>query len=757
MPLRSPWIAAFIVCGAVMSDAPAQERKPVDADMVARPPAPGTVMPAAFAFTRDGSGVTYLKSENQSLDRVLWQATFDGKLPRVLARPAGAGDVEGKLSREEALRRERQRVTATGISQVVRAADADVTIVPLSGELFLLKPDGTLDRLTVTEGPEIDPRPSPDGTKVAYVRGGELFVLDIATRKETQLSSGAAEGLTCGTAEFIAQEELDRFSGFWWSPDGETIAYQETDERHIPLYSIAHQGGEEFSVETHRYPFAGASNAKVRVGLVPAAGGETKWLASIGTIGDEAYLARVDWESPTALLVQILAREQKRLTLKRVDITADRATTVIEETSDTWIDLHDDLRVVPKTGEILWSSERCGKRQLELYDKDGKLLRVLTDERWTVDPLSFHSGIRGVIGLDADRREVWFQGWNETPVETHVARVSLDGGPVTQLTKGPGTHRAVVSPDGERFVVVSSSIQSPPKASVCDRDGKSLVVLADGKDDPRVAATDLTAPEFVTVPGPNGMPLYGAYYAPKSKALGPRAPVILMVYGGPTVQTVTNSWSLTADLTAQFLTTRGFAVWKMDNRGSSRRGRAFQAAVYRNLGTPEVDDQAHGIRALAALHPEVDPDRVGVTGGSYGGYMTIRCLELAGDVFKAGVSAAPVTSWDGYDTAYTERYMGTPKENSSGYESSSALKRAADLKGRLLIVHGMLDENVHFRHTARFATEMIRANRPFELLPLPDERHSSRRPEDRRYVAERTAEFFEKAFRPAPAPATPAR
>jgi dipeptidyl-peptidase-4 len=715
------------------------QRRPVDAGMVARLPAPGTVVPGAIAFTPDGKALSFLKPESpDSLSRVLWRVDLPDGRPRVVARPPGAGDTDANVSKEEALRRERQRLRDTGITQVVRARKADVTVIPLSGDLFLQRKDGPLQRLTETPAPEIDPKPNADGSKVAFVREGELFVLDVLSRKETRLTTGAEDGLTHGLAEYIAQEELNRFTGFWWSPDGQRIAYEEADERQIPLYTITHQGGEEYSVETHRYPFAGAANAKVRLGIVPVEGGETRWL-TFADPDEEVYLARVEWDGPESLLVQVLSRDQKRLRLIRLDVESDRRATLIEETSDTWIDLHDDLRVVEGTGEILWSSERSGLAQLELHDRDGKLIRTLTNERWPVD---------AVAGLDAKRREVWFTGGG--PLEMHVYRVSLDGGGVEKITTERGMHRAFVSSDGERFVITSSSRDRPPITTLRGRDGRLLSVLDDASNDPRLAEVKLAPPELLSFTNRDGVELHGAYYRPRSGALGAPAPLVVIVYGGPTVQLVTDSWGVTADMAAQFLAERGFAVWKCDNRGSSRRGRAFQAPIFHKLGTVEVADQADGVRFIAERKAqEIDPARVGITGGSYGGYMTLRALELEPGVFKAGVAIAPVTDWDGYDTAYTERYMGTPKENPEGYRSSSVLTQTEKLAGPLFVIHGMLDENVHFRHTARLTTALIRAGRPFQLLPLPDERHSSRRVEDRRYVAERQAAFFEEALKPA--------
>jgi dipeptidyl-peptidase 4 len=734
---------------AQTAEGPKPGRRAVDATAVARLPYPGTVVPGAFAFTPDGRALSYLKSESASLSRVLWRVEVPDGEPRVVARPPGGGDTEANLSEAEGLRRERQRLRETGITQVVRAEEADVAVIPLQGDLYLQRGDGPLERLTETPSPEIDPKLSRDGTRVAFVRDDELHVLDLSSKGETQLSRGAQVGLTHALAEFIAQEELDRSSGYWWSPDGAKIAYQETDERHIPRYSIVHQGGEHVSVETHRYPFAGAANAVVRLGVVAVSGGETRWLA-LGVPDDDFYLARVAWDSPHSLLVQILARDQKSLRLVRIDVETGERRPLLEEESDTWVNLHDDLRVVEATGEFVWSSERTGFRHLELRDRGGGLVRILTAGDWPVD---------GVAALDQGRREVWFTAGRESPLEMHLYRVGLDGGPVERITTEPGTHRASVARTCDHFVDVHSRRSSPPVTTLRDRSGRVVATLDDAGRDPRLGELRLVPPELAELKGRDGVTLHGAYYAPRSHCLqvGGKVPLVVMVYGGPHVQTISESWSLTADLTAEFLAGRGFAVWKMDNRGSARRGHAFEAALDRHLGTVEVRDQADGVAFAAANWPEVDARRVGITGGSYGGYLTLRALTEAPDVFHAGVAVAPVTDWDGYDTCYTERYLGRPAENPEGYRASSVLTRVATLRGALLIIHGMLDENVHFRHSARLASALIGASKPFALLPLPDERHSSRREPDRRYVAERLAGFFEEALGPSARPpsATP--
>lgn len=718
----------------------------IDATQAARQPAPGSVTPGSIAWSADGRSVSYLKAEGESLARVLWKADRQGENPpAIVARPPAAVTIGEGLSREEELRRERQRQTATGLTQVLRASRGDTRVFPYQGDLYLQRGDGPLAPITKTAAPELDPKLDGAASRIAFVREGELFVLDLASREEIQLTKGAGDGLSHGLAEFIAQEEFDRDTGFWWSPDGSQIAYQETDERHVPLFTITHQGGADPALETHRYPFAGHANAKVRLGVVPAAGGETRWLP-FAAPDEDVYLARVDWESPTHLLVQVLSRDQHTLRLNRIDVETGSRAVLIEETSPIWIDLHDDLRVIEGTGEILWSSERSGYRHLELHDRDGKLIRVLTSGEWPIETLSASRGTRGVLAVDAARREVWFSGSRESPLEAHVYRVSLDGGPVTRVTRERGTHRAVVAPDGNGFVDVYSSRSRPPTTTIRDRDGKVQKTLDDASADPRVKELGLEPPQITQFKNREGVTLYGAYYPPKRQAPDAKVPLVVMVYGGPTVQTVADSWTLTADMPAQYLAARGFAVWKCDNRGSSRRGLDFQASIYRNLGDVEVRDQVDGVKFAAASYPEIDAGRVGITGRSYGGYMTLMGLLKAPEVFRAGVSVAPVTDWDGYDTGYTERYMNTPSHNAEGYNSASALAHAGNLRGSLLLVHGLLDENVHFRHSARLTNALIQADKRFETLIFPEERHGTRQEPNRRYLAEKTAEFFERAL-----------
>jgi dipeptidyl-peptidase 4 len=712
-------------------------------ERVARQPAPGMNAPIALAFTPDG-GISFLFSEAGTLVRQLYRWDVTSGERSLLLEPAGAGS----YSREEALRRERQRQYGQGITSYAWSQSGGTLLVPLSGEAHVRTAhDRQLRR--VVEAPCIDPRLSADGTQLAFVRDGELYSIDLLLpdarpRRLTFDASPAAENdgpISNGLAEFAAQEELGRQHGFCWSPDGRFIAYEQVDASPIPLYPIVHQGEQAVDVETHRYPFAGAANVRWRLGFVRAQGGTTSWLAASseagGACGADAYLGRMDWTPDGALLVQLLARDQRTLELVRIEPLSERRTTLLTERAADWLNLSDDLRAVQAPGapaeqyELIWSSERTGSRQLYLLDRNGRELRRLTPDDWPVD---------GVVAVDAARRLLYFAG-SERPTERHLWRVSLDGGAPQRLSREPGVHGAVFARDHATYVETFHARDTPPRLTLRDASsGESLRELVSA-DRAEADALGLVPPELIEVGARDGTSLYGALWRARGGGADALRPLIIDVYGGPHVQQVTDSWALTANLRAQYLASRGFNVLALDNRGSARRGHAFEAAIWRQMGSIEVDDQVDGARYVAGL-PGIDGARIGVYGWSYGGYMTLMSLLKAPDVFKAGVAGAPVTDWDGYDTAYTERYMETPQNNPDGYREASVLTHAAALRAPLLVLHGLLDENVHFRHTARLAAALNAAGKPYELAIFPNERHGPRDPTQRAALEQRIADFF---------------
>ncbi len=681
--------------------------------------------PSRFAFSPDSRLLTFLASERDDLVLDLYALDLASGERRILARHPGLGS-EADLTPDEILRRERQRVRETGITCYSWAGNADRILIPLEGRLYVTSGQGEPLREVAAGGPPIaDAALTPDGERVVFVRDRELWVADVSGGEARRLTFDANENVTNGLAEYIAQEEMGRSAGFWIARDGSSVAYEQYDESAIPRFPIVHQGGEHWSVEEHRYPFAGEVNARVRLGVVPLAGGETRWL----DLGDAEYLARVNWHPNGDLYVQVESRDQRRLTLLRFVGGAGAPEVVLVEEMEPWVNLHDDLHFVGDDGEFVWSSERTGFRHLYLCDRGGNPIRALTSGNWPIDR---------IVAVDEKRRQVAFLAGRDSPLERHVYTVSLDGGEPRRLTEGRGMHVAQFAETGDCWVATGESRNQPPTVRVHRVDSPTVMVLHEPRLD--AEAIDLAPPELVTLQARDGTTLYGALYRPLG-VVGP-APTIVFVYGGPHVQQVVDSWGQTVDLRAQYLAQRGFLVFKLDNRGSARRGLAFEGAINRRMGTTEVDDQVDGVRWLVE-QGLADPARVGITGWSYGGYMTLMCMLRAPDVFRVGVAGAPVTDWDGYDTHYTERYMGTPAENPDGYRHGSALTHAGELRGKLLLIHGMVDENVHFRHSARLLTALQNIGRSTDLLILPSERHMPRGEAARQLLEQSLVDYFQ--------------
>jgi dipeptidyl-peptidase 4 len=700
---------------------------------VARHPRPGLTAPRRVEFTPDGRAVTYLFSPSGTLEQQLWRYDIASGERATLTGDEG-GDDEREFSIAEQLRRERSRLRERGVTDYAWTRDPDsepVLLVPRGGALHLRRGDGALRALPGTEG-ALDARLSPDGRRVAFVRDDELWVAETAEdRPPRRLTSGAGGGVTNGVAEYIAQEEMGRREGFWWSPDGREIAYEWADSRHIPIYPIVHQGGDEPTVEEHRYPFAGKANTRVRLGIVGIEGaGETRWL-DLGP-DEDIYLARVAWRPDGVLTAQMESRDQRTLRLVAFDRETGAATVLIEEGGDPWINLADDLRFLPG-GEFIWSSERTGFRHLALHAADGREIRALTGGDWTVT---------GVVALDAERRRVYFHGTRDGVLERHLYRVSLDGGPVERVTAGAGWHETVVSPDAGLYVDRHGSLRAAPTLTLRRLDDNAALATLFADEGATADALGLRPPELASFQIADGTTLQAAVYAPPGAGDdGQHYPIIVSVYGGPHAQTVADNWPLTVDLRAHYLAQEGYVVLKVDNRGSANRGLRFEAAIAGDMGRLEVEDQIAGVRWLGQ-RPYADAGRVGIYGWSYGGYTTCMALLRAPDLFRVGVAGAPVTHWDGYDTHYTERYMGHPASNAGGYRESAPLTHVAALRGKLLLIHGMIDENVHFRHTARLIAALTAAGKDYDLLIFPGERHMPRDARGLEYQEAHLVDYF---------------
>ncbi len=708
----------------------------ISIEQVARFPRPGTVVPGALRFTPDSKALTYLFSSEASLVRSLWRRDLATGRTTVLAGPPPATSTEGALLREEELRRERMRQRELGVTsyEFAKESEQPVILIPAGGKLHVIRGDSAPSEFPGVEG-AVDPRLNRDGTAVAYVREGDLYTVTLDGGEPRRLTHDAEDGLTNGLADFIHQEELDQDRGFWWSHDGRHIAFVRADARHIPSYPIVHQGKEKWDAEHHRYPFAGDPNAKLQLGVVSLDDGGARWM-DLGpgsrALGgdDDIYLPRAWWTPDGRLMAEVLSRDQGRLQLVTFDVDSGACRVLVDERREPWINLNHDTRFL-ESGEILRASEATGFNHLYLHDAEGREIRQLTSGDWAVT---------GVVSVDEERRLVYFGGTRESVLERHLYRVSLDGGDIERLTDEPGSHGAAVSQDGEWYVDFLSTVDHAPTWTLRRTDGSSPTAIFDNEGN-TADELGLAPPEFVHLSAADGTPLYGAIYRPPAFDASKKYPLVVSVYGGPHAQSVIDGWGLTVDLRAQWLARQGYLVFKLDNRGSANRGLAFEAHLDRCFGTVEVEDQAAGVRYLAK-NDAADIDRVGVYGWSYGGYMTLLMMMKEPDLFRVGVAGAPVVDFADYDTGYTERYMRTPDENREGYTEGSVLTHVPKLRGKLMVVHGMVDENVHFRNTARLLVALAEEQKPYDLLLFPEERHMPRGAKGLEYQERGVLEYF---------------
>ncbi len=583
-------------------------------------------------------------------------------------------------------------------------------LVETGGDLFRVHPDGGFDQLTATATAEEAPQLSPNGNAILYRTESNLFVLTLATGKVRQLTKDGSATLLNGQLDWVYPEELDLGTAAWWSPDSKYVAYLQFDVSKEFVYPQADLLGERALSEPQRYPQAGTPNAQVGLGVVSANGGKTRWMK----LGDTttALVARVAWATDgSALWVERLNRVQNELKLLSCDRSSGAVNTVITEQSKTWINLSDNFFALKLKPEFLWTSEESGFRHVYRYSNDGKLLTKITSGDWEV---------KKIEAIDEAKKTVYYTSAEVSPVENQLYTVGLNGGERRRLTQQEGMHGVKVSPDGKWFVDHYSNMKEPPRTILAGADGGTVAELV-APDTTVWAGFDHLPSEIIKLDGTGNTALYGRLTKPAGYRPGEHFPLVVLVYGGPGAQSVHDVWSGFG--LEQVLAQKGYLVWQLDNHGSTGRGHVFEDPIYHELGRQEVADQVLGVKRLIA-DGLADPARVGITGWSYGGYMTIRSLLLAPDVFKIGVAGAPVTDWHNYDTIYTERYMGLPSQNVAGYKSSSNVEDAGKLQGKLLILHNVQDDNVLFQNTMQFVNALEKADKQYSMQLYPQKSHS---------------------------------
>lgn len=671
------------------------------------------VQPRGLKLSPDGTLLTSLKPRADEKERFdLWALDTRTGQERMLvdSKKVGSG---AELSEVEKMQRERARIAGSkGIVAYDWAPDGKSILVPLDGDLYIATLDGKVRRLTDKPGGQLNPVISPKGGFVSYVRDQNLVVQPLGGGEARAVTKGGGGTVHFGEAEFVAQEEMDRRTGYWWSPGDSHIAVERFDEAPVGIVTRAAIGANGTKVYDQRYPAAGTPNVLVEL-YVMKADGSGRVKVDLGSNPD-IYLARVDWtQDGSALLVQRQSRDQKTLDMLKVDPATGKSTVLFTERSGarSWLNLSD---VHPmKDGSLIWRSERTGYGHLYRFAK-GKWI-ALTSGDWVVQSLA---------GLDEAKGRLYFVGNKDGVLEQHLYAVDIaHPNVITRLTETGWWNNGTMDGAASRMIVARSNPTQPTQLYLADATGKRLSWINENAVKPGhpyypyLASHQQT--KFGTIKAEDGTDLYWEMITPPLEP-GKKYPVFFQHYGGPgTGQQVTRAWG---GALAQYLVQHGYIYFQIDNRGSFNRGKAFEDQIYRAMGTVEVADQLAGAKFLKE-QPFVAADKIATYGWSYGGYMTLKMLEANQGVYAAGVSGAPVTDWALYDTHYTERYMGSPVADAKAYAASDALHAAPKISDPLLLIHGMADDNVVFTNSTAFAAKMQATNTPFEMMFYPGYTH----------------------------------
>lgn len=673
------------------------------------------------SLSPDGELVAFLRSREDDVDVLdLWAAPVKGGEPFKLIDARALVPDAGELSEAEKARRERMRISQRGVVEYSWDDQGRYILAPLEGDVFLAnRADGSVRRLTETAADEIDAKVSPKGSFVSFVRDQNLFLVNLETGAEQAITTDGKDLITWGAAEFIAQEELDRDTGYWWSPNERYIALQRTDESPVDVIPRLDITGGGASVAQQRYPRAGRPNAVVELYVQDVQGGQ-RVKVDLGADTD-IYLGRVNWAADGSVAyVQRLSRDQKRLDLLSVDPATGASRVIASQTSPAWVNVTHDFKAL-KDGNFIWSSEESGWRHLYLYNKDGRQLRAVTRGDYPVKSLDGVNQDTGEVFFTASMRE-----GKEYPIEQQLFRTSYRRtlNP-TEVTPRGGWWSASVNTTGTAYVGNYTDVNTPAQSALYAINGQRVRWIEENKLQPGHPfwpyAERQQKPSFGTLQS-HGETLMWQMTTPPGFDPSKRYPVVMQVYGGPSGGGVKNAWQ---PATNQLLTEAGYIVFRLDNRGEGDRSAAFKQALYLKMGQPEIEDQVIGADYLRSL-PYVDADRIAIMGWSYGGFMSLMALTEPKMGLAAALAGAPPTEWSLYDTAYTERYMSTPQGNVAGYAASDVLGRLDNMTGRLLLMHGMADDNVIFENTTRVLNALQEKSIPFETMLYPGQRHGIR-------------------------------
>jgi dipeptidyl-peptidase-4 len=691
--------------------------------------------PETIEWSPDGAKVTFVQRDDAGEHGELWYADAATGEKIVLASETKLAQLAPSASRIHD-EREKERVTRYHVAAYTWSPDSKHLLFDAQGQLWYYNLDtGTAVQLTSSPDPSEDPKFSPDGKRLAYVRKHNLYVHGLSgeggerplTRDEKEKDKdrdkdgdkNKEDNILNGEVDWVYAEELAVRSNFFWSPEGHDIIFLQMDETRVPTYPITDWLPTHPRVEQEKYPKAGDPNPSVRLGVVGSNGGKVHWIKL--TDDDDTYVPRFGWIREGLAWAEVLNRKQDAMDLYFIDTKSGKARKVLTESApDAWVNVNDDFRILKSGDRFLWTSWRDGHTHIYLYSfnapdplaADAKLERQLESGDYEV------IAINALDETPGDKSgAVFFTANKGDPRQEKLFSVQLDGSGMQAISSETGNYAAGFANDGKHFVETHSATLTPPRISLCAPGGPCQKIWK-GRS---VADYDPIAPKPLEFKAEDGTVLYGYLILPRHADASQKIPLIVHIYGGPAGQTVQDSWGGTNALFHQILAHEGFAIFSVDNRGTPNRGKKFSAAIRLQQGPVELKDQLTALDQLYAQFPQLDRARTGIWGWSLGGSMTLYALTHS-DRFKAGISVAPVTNWRDYDSIYTERYMGVPKDNASAYDDS-IVSAASSLHGSLLLVHGTSDDNVHFQNTIQMTDALIKAGKQFRLMIYPDKTH----------------------------------
>jgi len=704
--------------------------------------------PENMEWSPDGTKFSFVQRDDAGEHGELWYvdaATGEKKVLVSATKLSSLAPDYDKVKDE----RERERLTRYHVAAYLWAPDSKHLIFDSQGQLWLFDlATSTAVQFTSAPDPSVDPKFSPDGSHVSYVRKHNLYVRAASGEGEKQLTKDTGDNLFNGDIDWVYAEELNVRSNYFWSPDSKQIVFLHMDETKVPTYPLVNLIPTHPTVDNEQYPKVGDANPVVKLGVVDADKGKVRWISLTHdslthdslTNDEEAYIPRFGWVREGVIWVEVLNRNQDKMDLYFVEAKSGKSTKVLAETSPgAWINVSDDFRILKSGDRFLWSSWRDGHTHLYLYSFDkqnplaaeAKLERQLTQGDFEV---------LGVEAVDEAAGSVFFSSNKDDPRQRHIFSVKLDGTALQQLTHEEGLYSAQFSEDGKHYEQSFSGLLTAPKMSLCAVGGACAVVW-EARDE--VGEYRLRAPKFLEFKAEDGTTLYGRLLLPPDMPAGGKIPLIVHVYGGPAAQTVLKA---PPDAFDEILARKGFAIFSLDNRGTPGRDCKFQAAIRHEFGAIELKDQLTALDQLLAQYPQLDKDRMAIWGWSNGGSMTLYALTHS-DRFRAGVSVAPVTDWINYDTIYTERYMGLLKDEATGYAESDMTKAAANLHGALLLAHGTGDDNVHFQNSIQMIDALIKAGKQFRLMIYPGKTHSISGSDARKHLFHMIEDHFERELK----------